>query len=102
VTEGEEVAPGVVADRPTYAVALETPRNLPPVARARVTRSVAYTAHHPVPGGGVRVTARQVPGRDGLVWRVRYDPGTDAADPRVAEVTGQLLAQAKSTVGLAE
>jgi hypothetical protein len=59
-----------------------------------VTRSVAFTAHHPVPGGGVRVVARRVAGADGLVWHVRYDDGTDLADPAVAAATAELVAEA--------
>jgi hypothetical protein len=64
--------------------------------RDRVSRSVAYTRHHDVPGGGVRVVARRVPGVDGVTWHVRFDEGTDAADPAVAEVTAELVAAASA------
>jgi hypothetical protein len=59
-----------------------------------VTRSVAFTAHHPLPSGGVRVVARRVAGRDGLAWHVRYDDGTDVADPAVLAATAELVAEA--------
>ena len=59
-----------------------------------MTQSVAYTAHHPLPGGGVRVVGRRVAGVDGAAWHVRYDDGTDAADPEVAASTAELVAEA--------
>ena len=75
-------------------VALTGPDDVPAEVRERVTRSVAYTAHHPLPGGGVRVVARHVPGVDGVVWHVRYDEGTDARDPEVVAQTTGLVAEA--------
>ena len=41
----------VVADCPAETYLLLDPGDLPHQVRARVTRSVAYTAHHPLPGG---------------------------------------------------
>jgi len=85
----------VVEDRPPRTVALVDPGRMPEQVQARVTRSVAYTSHHPLPGGGgVRVVARRVPGRDGLRWAVRYDPGT-AAVPAAAAA---LVAQARASI----
>ena len=50
--------------RPGAWSAWPTPDDVPAEVRTRVTRSVAYTAHHPLPGGGVRVVGRRVPGRE--------------------------------------
>lgn len=83
-----------MADRETASVTLLDPDRVPEQVRARVTRSVAYTRHHALPGGGVRVVARRVPGRDGLHWTVRYDPGTPAAP----DVVGRLVAQARAAI----
>ncbi|HEX8632282.1 MAG TPA: hypothetical protein VF755_29335, partial [Catenuloplanes sp.] len=86
----------VVADQPEVGHLLLDPGELPHQVRTRVTRSVAYTAHHTLTGGGgVRVVARRVSGVDGLTWTVRYDPGTPV-DPVVTDATAELVAQAKS------
>lgn len=82
----------VTADTAPVSVTLPEPGNLPQAVRARVTRSVSFSAHHRLPGGGVRVVARRVPGRDGLSWAVRYDPGTDPAAPAVTAATDQFVA----------
>lgn len=84
----------VVADEPPVVVSLADPDDVPIQVRNRVTRSVAYTEHHAVPGGGARVVARRVPGVDGVTWHVRFDDGTDASDPEVAEATAELVAAA--------
>ena len=86
----------VMADLPPRSVLLIEPREVPQQVRARVTGSVSYTSHHPVDGGGVRVVARKVRGRDGLVWSVRYDPGTQTSTPEVVEATGALVAEARA------
>jgi hypothetical protein len=100
VTPGQVVAERagyvVTADRPAATVPLPHPGELPNVIRSRVTRSVSYSSHHRLPAGGVLVVARRVPGVDGVSWAVRYDPGTDPADPAVRAATDQLVA------GLAE
>jgi hypothetical protein len=88
----------VVADRPVEPFLLLDPGEVPEQVRTRVTRSVAYTSHHPIGGGGVRVVARRVTGVDGLTWTVRYDPGTPADDPAVIEQTDALVAAARATV----
>jgi hypothetical protein len=90
---GSQASPYVVtADAVPLDVALPEPGQLPQVVRTRVTRSVSFTSHHPVPGGGVRVVARRVPAVDGVTWSVRYDEGTDRANPAVVAATDQLVA----------
>ena len=84
----------VMADDTAVDVMLSDPEDVPATVRQRVTRSVAYTAHHPLPVGGVRVVARRVAGVNGVTWHVRYDDGTDAFDPDVVAVTAELIGQA--------
>lgn len=82
----------VTADAPALSVTIpERSEELPKVVRARVTRSVAFSSHHPLPGGGVLVVARRVPGVDGVSWAVRYDDGTDPDAPHVVAATDQLV-----------
>jgi len=86
-------------DREPVSVTLLDPDHVPEQVHTRVTRSVAYTSHHALSGGGgVRVVARRVPGRDGLRWTVRYDPGSTAAQ---AEVT-ELVARAQVAISSGE
>ena len=87
----------VLADGDVRTYLLLDPRDVPHQVRARVTRSVAYSTHHRVPGGGVRVVARRVRGVDGLTWTVRYDPGTPAEDPAVVAETDRLAAAARAS-----
>ncbi|MBA3489642.1 MAG: hypothetical protein H0T78_08885 [Longispora sp.] len=95
VTLHDEV--GVVVEEPRMSWLLETPGKLPRQVQERVTRSVAYSSHHLLPGqpGGVRVLARRVPGLDGLLWGVRYDEGVDPTDPAVAALTTELVTRAQ-------
>ncbi|MBX6355033.1 MAG: hypothetical protein IRZ05_04150 [Micromonosporaceae bacterium] len=86
----------IAEDLPSEGHLLIEPHDLPRQVYTRVTRSVAYTAHHPVPGGGVRVVARRVSGVDGLTWTVRYDPGTDRDSAAVRQRTAELVAQARA------
>jgi hypothetical protein len=83
-----------MADRPTLNVTLLDPDKVPEQVRARVTKSVAYTSHHVLPGGGVRIVARRVPGVDGLTWTVRYDPGT----PPAPDAVGTLVTDAQAAL----
>jgi hypothetical protein len=81
-----------MADGDPLTVTLLDPGKVPEQVRARVSRSVAYTSYHPLPAGGVRVVARRVPGRDGLRWTVRYDPGTQPEPDAVAALVARGLA----------
>ncbi|MDQ1677769.1 MAG: hypothetical protein QOC93_2913 [Actinomycetota bacterium] len=98
---GVEAEPGVREDAPPRRFVLAEPGNLPAEIRTRVTRSVAFTAHHPLPTGGVRIVARRVPGRDGLDWVVRYDPGT-ARGPEEEKVVAELMAGARAAASPAD
>jgi hypothetical protein len=85
----------VLVDGPVRTFLLLEPHDLPDQVRTRVTRSVAYTAHHVLPAGGVRVVGRRVSGSDGLSWAVRYDPGTPVDAEPVVAVTDELVGAAR-------
>jgi hypothetical protein len=88
----------VLVDGPVVVFLLLEPGEVPDQVRTRVTRSVAYTSHHPLSTGGVRVVGRRVPGRNGLSWAVRYDAGTPVKLPAVVELTGELVAAAQGVL----
>jgi hypothetical protein len=90
----------VLVDGPVRVFLLLAPGELPDQVRTRVTRSVAYTSHHPLQAGGVRVVGRRVSGRDGLSWAVRYDSGTPVRVPAVTELTDGLVAAARATTAV--
>ncbi|WP_431925880.1 hypothetical protein [Micromonospora wenchangensis] len=92
----------VVADGPAETYLLLDPGDLPHQVRARVTRSVAYTQQHQVPGGSGRIAARRVAGADGLTWTVRYDPGTPVDADEVRAETDQLVAAARAATAPAD
>lgn len=85
----------VLVDGPVVGFLLLEPGELPDQVRTRVTKSVAYTSHHPLNAGGVRVVGRRVPGKNGLSWTVRYDSGTPVKLPAVVELTGELVSTAQ-------
>ncbi|MFF5178094.1 hypothetical protein ACFY2Q_08720 [Micromonospora sp. NPDC000316] len=91
----------VVVDGPAETYLIIDPGELPHQVRARVTRSVAYTEHHRLPGGAVRVAARRVAGVDGLTWTVRPDPGTPVDDDLLAE-TDLLVTAARAATAPAD
>ena len=85
----------VLVDAPVIGFLLLEPGELPDQVRSRVTKSVAYTSHHQLNAGGVRVVGRRVPGKNGLSWAVRYDSGTPVKLPAVVELTGELVSAAQ-------
>jgi hypothetical protein len=85
----------VQVDAPPLTYLLLEPGDVPDQVRARVTRSVAYTAHHPLPVGGVRVVGRRVSGADGLSWSVRYDAGTPVDARPIVAATDELVGAAQ-------
>ncbi|GAA1624805.1 hypothetical protein [Actinoplanes couchii] len=88
----------VLVDGPVVSFLLLEPGEVPDQVRARVTRSVAYTTHHELAAGAVRVVGRRVSGRDGLSWAVRYDSGTPVDRAEIVEATGELVGAARSTL----
>jgi hypothetical protein len=95
IVPGVEIEKGIVADDEPVLVPLLEPRDLPAEVRTRVTRSVAYSSHHPLPNGGVRVLARRVAGVNGLSWALRYDPGSAPGEDDET-VVADLLATART------
>ncbi len=87
----------VLVDGPVVSFLLLEPGELPDQVRARVTRSVAYTTHHELPEGAVRVVGRRVSGRDGLTWAVRYDSGTPVNQESIVVATDELVGAARSS-----
>ncbi len=86
----------VVADGPARSFVLTDPGRVPEQVRTRVNKSIAYTAHHTLPGdGGVRVVARRVPGVNGLHWTVRYDRPDDTGAP---EIVSDLVETARAAI----
>lgn len=88
----------VLVDQPAGSYLLLEPAELPDQVRARVTRSVAYTTYHRVPGGGVRVVARRVTGADGLRWTVRYDAGAEVDAEETVRATDEMVQAAKELI----
>ncbi|NJC85516.1 hypothetical protein [Planosporangium mesophilum] len=88
----------VMEDEPATVHTLLEPGDVPAQVRSRVTKSIAYTQHHPVSGGGVWVVARRVPGVDGLRWTVRYDSGVDRGSEEVRSATADLVEYGRSSV----
>jgi hypothetical protein len=85
----------VLVDAPVISFLLLDPGELPDQVRTRVTRSVAYTTHYPLPVGGVRVVGRRVSGVNGLSWAVRYDSGTPVELEQVVQITEELVGTAR-------
>jgi hypothetical protein len=109
--EGAPIAAGLVPDAgPGYSLASDAapiripiaePGAVPRRVRERVTASVAFTSLYPVPGGGgARVVARRVSGRDGLTWSVRLEGGAaqNQDNPVVRAAVDQLVSAAKASI----
>lgn len=81
VTEAEVVDDALLVDRPPVSARLTTPRDLPPTVRKRVEGNIVRRELVTVTGGAVRFVGRRVPGRDGLTWWARLEPGTPDTAP---------------------
>jgi uncharacterized membrane protein len=92
LTEADVVDDLLLVDRPEISIRLAVPRDLPPTVRKRVEANIVRSEVHPVSGGSARFVARRIPGRDGLVWWARLEPGV-RADARVrAQVEDRVAA----------
>jgi hypothetical protein len=76
VTEADVVDDVLLVDRAPVSVGLKRPRDLPPVVRKRVEANIVRSELVSVNGGVVRFVARRQPGRDGVIWWARLEPGT--------------------------
>lgn len=92
ITESRETPDHELIDQRPWALRFDEPGTVPVVLRERVEASVASTRYVKVDGVGVRLVGRKFPGRDGLVWQFRADPGLDTSDPAFREYIAALLA----------
>ncbi|SHG52254.1 hypothetical protein SAMN05443575_2158 [Jatrophihabitans endophyticus] len=76
VTEADVEDDAVLVDRPAVHARITVPRDLPPTVRKRVEQNIVRTELVSVTGGAVRFVARRLPGRDGITWWARLEPGT--------------------------
>ncbi len=76
VVEAEVIDGVLLRDQAPLLFELDEPRDLPPTVRKRVEASVVRSEVLPVAGGAARFVARRVPGRDGVAWWARLEPGT--------------------------
>lgn len=87
----EEPLDGAVllSDLPVRRLPLAEPGKLPQTVQQRVEASIVSRHRRDLPGGGVWLVQRKVPGKGGVLLQVRADPGTDPDAVRliVAEVT---------------
>ncbi len=90
VIEADLIDDLLLVDRAPVSVELAEPRDLPPTIRKRVQSGVVSSEL--VTGGGVsmRVVGRRVPGRDGVSWWARLEPGTPDT-PEVREIVHDVL-----------
>jgi hypothetical protein len=90
VIEADVVDDLLLVDRPPVALALDVPRDLPPTVRKRVQGTMIRSELGAVPGGAARFVGRRVPGRDGVIWWARLEPGTPD-DPVVRDAVAVRL-----------
>ena len=91
---------GVLDELPPRSVRVTVPRDLPQTVRVRVERTIAVSRRYLLPGGGVRVVGRRVPGRDGVTWQLVFDPGVDRDDPEVRAAVAASVRQIRAELQL--
>jgi hypothetical protein len=75
----------LLVDRPPITARLTKPRDLPPTVRKRVEANIVRSELLALGGGTVRFVGRREPGRDGVTWWARLEPGTpDTEEVRAA------------------
>jgi hypothetical protein len=91
---------GVLDELPPRSVRITVPRDLPQTVRARVERTIAVSRRYLLPGGGVRVVGRRVPGLDGVTWQLVFDSGVDRDDPEVRAAVASSVRQLRAELHL--
>ncbi|GAB3303232.1 hypothetical protein EK0264_02760 [Epidermidibacterium keratini] len=76
--EGAEV--DEIVDRAPWSLEFDEPGLVPMKLRDRVESAVVVSVYRDLPTGSVLIIGRKVPGRNGLVWQYRAEPGTDLSD----------------------
>jgi hypothetical protein len=85
VVEAEVLEEVFLVDRAPVSALLSVPRDLPPTVRKRVENNIVRSEVATVGGGAARFVARRVPGRNGIIWWARLEPGTaDSPEVRAA------------------
>ena len=90
VIEADLVDDLLLRDRPPLYLRLTEPRDLPPTVRRRIEGSVVDSEVLAIDGGAARFVGRRVPGRDGVSWWARLEPGTRDSEPARASVRAQV------------
>ncbi|MCW2595688.1 MAG: hypothetical protein JWP39_1576 [Jatrophihabitans sp.] len=90
VTEADVVDDTLLVDRPPVSAVLTKPRDLPPMVRKRVEANIVRSELLTVGGGAVRFVARRLPGRDGVAWWARIEPGTPDTEGVRSAITARL------------
>jgi hypothetical protein len=106
VVEADVEDDTLLVDREPVSVALTKPRDLPPTVRKRVEANIARTELLTIAGGAVRFVARRQPGRDGVTWWARLEPGTPDSETVRSAIRARLAIlradQDRSGTGLNE
>ncbi|MDT4925142.1 MAG: hypothetical protein QOG01_2855 [Pseudonocardiales bacterium] len=76
IIEADLVDDLLLEDRPPVMATLSRPRDLPPTIRKRVEANIVRSELLTIGGGAVRFVGRRLPGRDGVSWWARLEPGT--------------------------
>lgn len=81
----------LVVERRPVSLPLVRPRDLPPTLRKRVEANIVRSELATVPGGGaVLFVGRRLPGRDGVAWWARLEPGTRDTEQVRAAIRARL------------
>lgn len=96
VIEAEVIDDLLLVDKPARTVRVDKPRDMPPTVRKRVEANVVYSQLHEISGGSGLFVGRRVPGRDGLVWWVRLEPGT-VDTPEVRQQAREIIADLRAS-----
>jgi hypothetical protein len=88
--EAEIVDDLLLVEKAPVSVMLVKPRDLPPTIRKRVEANIVRSELLTVAGGAVRFVARRQPGRDGVAWWARLEPGTEDTEKVRAAVRARL------------
>src|SRR5919197_1400788 len=90
LVEADVVDDLLLVDRPPITARLAQPRDLPPIVRKRVEANIVRTEVVKVGGGAVRFVGRRQPGRDGVTWWARLEPGTPVTEAVRAAVQARV------------
>lgn len=90
VIEADVVDDLLLVDREPISVVLTRPRDLPATIRKRIESNIVRSELLSIAGGAVRFVSRRQPGRDGVAWWARLEPGTPDTDTVRSAVRARL------------